>query len=114
MFSGEFQKASNKLSQYYLQEFTDIKLYSPSIEKEKVPLDKLYVAMKWIRCNKEKQGSDSIEPDGIPKECDNICDYNQIFGKVYTHVLLTCLYYSLQIHFLRPILKLFFCFEYLF
>ena len=88
LFSDDFQKACNKLAHYYLQEFTEIKLYFPSREKEKVPLEKLYVGMKWIRCNKEKQGSDSIEPGGIPTESGNICDYNQIFDKVYMPYLL--------------------------
>ena len=82
-FSDDFQIACNKLAKYYLKEFTEINLYSLSGTDETVPLEKLYVAMKWIRCNKEQIKPDSRnQPEKIPDENDNICDYTQIFDKV--------------------------------
>ena len=83
-FSDDFQIACNKLAKYYLQEFTEINLYSLSGTEEKVPLEKLYVAMKWIRCNKEqiKPSPKVKDPDEKPEESDNICFYTQIFDKV--------------------------------
>ena len=87
-FSDDFQIACNKLAKYCLQEFTEINLYSLSGREEKVPLEKLYVAMKWIRCNKELIKPDSRnQPEKIPDESDNICDYAQIFDKVCLRTL---------------------------
>ena len=56
---------------------------------EKVPLERLYVAMKWIKCNKDKgnTGVKCKEPHQATEESDMHCDYAQIFDKV-------CLYYA--------------------
>ena len=52
--------------------------------EENVPLEKLYVAMKWIKCNKDKgnTGLKCEEPQEATEESDIHCDYTQIFDKV--------------------------------
>ena len=82
--TDDFNVACNKLAQYYLQEFTEISLYSPNRIEDKVPLERLYVAMKWIKCNKQKisAGSKCKEPQATVEESDMHCDYTQIFDKV--------------------------------
>ena len=90
-FTDDFQVACGKLAQYYIQEFTDISLYFPARTKEKVPLEKLFVAMKWIRCSKEqiKPGSKTIQPEKTHEDSSNVYfDYTQVFHKVYTQLLL--------------------------
>ena len=90
-FTDDFQIACGKLAQYYIQEFTDISLYFPARTKEKVPLEKLYVAMKWIRCSKEqiKPGSKRKQEEKTAEDSGNVYfDYTQVFHKVYTQLLL--------------------------
>ena len=52
--------------------------------EEKVPLERLYVATKWIKCNKQNiiAGSKCKEPQETTEESDMHCDYAQIFDKV--------------------------------
>ena len=79
VFTADFQIACNKVAQYYLKEFTEISLLSPTGVEKKVPLDKLYVGMKWIICDNEQANPVSKEKE---PENDSICDYTQIFDKV--------------------------------
>ena len=44
--TDDILSARYKLAQYYLREFTEISLFS---KDDKVPLPKLYVALKWKR-----------------------------------------------------------------
>ena len=85
-FTEDFQIACFKLAQYYLREFTEINLYSPSRAEAQVPLEKLYVAMTWIKCNTNKgqPGLKRNEPMKTSENSENtLCDYQQIFDKVW-------------------------------
>ena len=52
-FTEDIQSACYKLADYYLREFTEISLYSSKDTYQKVPLQKLYVAMKWQSSGRE-------------------------------------------------------------
>ena len=85
--------ARYKLAQYYLREFTEISLFS---KDDKVPLPKLYVAMKWKRYRKDKidiQRPSYLERPSLLRELkyhqynvqeeeSNLAGYKDIFKKV--------------------------------
>ena len=82
--------ARYKLAQYYLREFTEINLFS---KDEKVPLPKLYVAMKWKRYRKDKRQlfrslSDESDHDKSTEQQQhqtkelNLAEYRDVFEKV--------------------------------
>ena len=83
--TDDILSACYKLAQYYLREFTEISLFS---KDDKVPLPKLYVAMKWQRYTKDKKQRPSQahrrrEFQIEPEEKESIlADYNEIFQKV--------------------------------
>ena len=87
-FTEDLQNACCKLAKYFLHEFTEISLYSPTRSDEKVPLEKLYVAIEWITCNQDKEhpGYKSREQEKTQskKGHNNMyLDYNDIFTKVW-------------------------------
>ena len=51
IITDDILSARYKLANYYLREFTEISLYSSQETNKKVPLPKLYVAMKWMDYN---------------------------------------------------------------
>ena len=78
--TDDILSARYKLSQYYLREFTEISLFS---KDDKVPLPKLYVAMKWkryINDDIQKQSFGTTQRDYL-KEYD-IASFKDIFQKV--------------------------------
>ena len=84
-FLDDFHIACKKLAEYYLQEFTEISLYTLSRTEKMIPLVRLYVAMEWIRCNKEgiNWGHRRKETENMHEESDNMyCDFTKIIGKV--------------------------------
>ena len=74
-FTEDIQSARYKLADYYLREFTEISLYSSSNTYQKVPLQKLYVAMKWQSTGREI------------KYQSQFTDYTEIFKRV-------CIYHN--------------------
>ena len=80
--TDDILSARYKLAQYYLREFTEISLFS---EGDKVPLPKLYVAMKWKRYTNDgayrgqRQQYRSFYTE--TKESD-LAGYKDIFKKV--------------------------------
>ena len=83
--TDDILSACYKLARYYMREFTEISLFS---KDDKVPLPKLYVAMKWKRYTKDKkqrpgQAHRRREFQLEPEEKESIlADYNEIFQKV--------------------------------
>ena len=73
----DIQSARYKLADYYLREFTEISLYSSRDTNHKVPLQKLYVAMKWKRTGKGKMKGQRIR--GKKKSESAFTDYTKIF-----------------------------------
>ena len=51
IITDDILSARYKLANYYLREFTEISLYSSQETNKKVPLPKLYVAIKWMDYN---------------------------------------------------------------
>ena len=66
--SDDTLSARYKLASYYLREFTEISLYSTQERSEKVPLPKLYVAMKWMEYGRHAHS--------------NLTDYTEVFKRV--------------------------------
>ena len=71
-FIEDIQSARYKLADYYNREFTEISLYSSSDNYQKVPLQKLYVAMKW-------QSSERY----TTQDQSGFTDYTKIFKRVF-------------------------------
>ena len=87
ILADDILSARYKLAKYYLREFTEISLYSQDTNK-KVPLPKLYVAMKWMDLN-EYASSGMKDSDefafGGKENCHNtkLTDYTEIFKMVF-------------------------------
>ena len=87
IITDDILSARYKLANYYLREFTEISLYSSQETNKKVPLPKLYVAMKWMDYNEYAFGGmeDSDEYDSSEMEISNntqLTDYTEIFKMV--------------------------------
>ena len=89
IFLDDILSARYKLAKYYLREFTEISLYSSQERSEKVPLPKLYVAMKWMEYGWYAQSE--------------LTDYTEVFKRVgifvcYLHVSLVRKLVKMCIH----------------
>ena len=82
ILADDILSARYKLAKYYLREFTEIILYSSQDTNKKVPLPKLYVAMKWMDYNEyvysDMQYSDKTQYSGKTQ----LTDYTEIFKMV--------------------------------
>ena len=90
--TDDILSARHKLAQYYLREFTEISLFS---KDDKVPLPKLYVAMKWKRYTNNKIERQRPSYRSLQSEIEfyqynqqqqqeesNLADFKDIFKKV--------------------------------
>ena len=66
--TDDILSARYKLAQYYEINFTEISLYSLQERNEKVPLPKLYMAMKWMEHDQHAQSK--------------LTDYTEVFKMV--------------------------------
>ena len=79
--TDDILSACYKLARYYLREFTEISLFS---KDDKVPLPKLYVAMKWTRYTKDNKDVQNQQDTEIPLQQlkSDITCFKDIFKKV--------------------------------
>ena len=87
IITDDILSARYKLANYYLREFTEISLYSSQETNKKVPLPKLYVAMKWMDYNKYAFGGmeySNVYASSGMKDSDKtqLTDYTEIFKMV--------------------------------